>query len=65
MYWDEADEGYDLSRTKPKYSVILQEEDYEDENIPQGFDRGPEENYDRTRVETWDPWEPSYFFPIK
>ena len=66
MFFDEDDEGFDLSRTKPKYSVILQEEDYETEDdddfVPKGFDHGPEENYDRSQVETWDPWEPSYFF---
>ena len=70
MTWwvqEESDEGFDLSRTKPKYSIILQEEDYETEDEgPPGFDRGPEENYDRdTQVETWDPREPSYFFRIQ
>ncbi len=68
---EDEEDGYDLSRTKPRYSTILQEEEYEDEYAeaderdPQGFDKGPEENYDRSQVETWDPWEPSYFFPIK
>lgn len=61
----EEEDGFDLSRSRPKYSTILQEEEYEDEDEPQGFDKGPEENYDRTQVETWDPWEPSYFFPIR
>jgi hypothetical protein len=71
MTWwvqEESEEGFDLSRTKPKYATILQEEDYEteDDQGPSGFDRGPEENYDRdTQVETWDPWEPSYFFRIQ
>jgi hypothetical protein len=65
MYWEDADEGYDLSKTKPRYAIILQEEEYEDEDTPRGFDNGPEENYDRSQVETWDPWEPSYFFPIR
>lgn len=72
MTWwvqEESEEGFDLSRTKPKYSNILQEEDYESEGDdpgPPGFDRGPEENYDKDgQVETWDPWEPSYFFRIQ
>jgi hypothetical protein len=62
--WDEG-EYEDLSRTKPKYSTILQHEEYEDEDAPTGFDRGPEANYDQAGLATWDPWEPSYFFPIK
>jgi hypothetical protein len=62
---DDDEEGFDLSKTKPKYSTILQEEDYEDEEAPQGFDQSPEDNYDRDQLETWDPWEPSYFFPIR
>lgn len=64
---DDDEDGYDLSRNKPRYSTILGEEEYEDEDErgPQGFDNGPEENYDRSQVETWDPWEPSYFFPIR
>lgn len=62
---EEEDEGYNLSKTKPKYAVILQEEEYEDEDDPQGFDGGPEDNYAKPRVETWDPWEASYFFPIR
>jgi hypothetical protein len=61
---DEEEDGFDLSRSKPKYSTILQEEEYEDESEPRGFDKSPEENYDRSQVITWDPWEPSYFFPI-
>lgn len=62
---DDDEDGFDLSRNKPKYYTILQEEEYEDEDEPQGFDNGLEENYDRSQVETWDPWEPSYFFPIR
>lgn len=57
---DDDNDGFDLSKTKPKYSVILQEEDYEDEEEPQGFDKSLEDN-----VETWDPCEPSYFFLLK
>jgi hypothetical protein len=49
MTWwvqEEHDEGFVLSRTRPKYSVLLEEEDYESEGdeVP-GFDKGPEENY--------------------
>ena len=62
--WDEG-EYEDLSRTRPKYSVILQEEEYEDESAPEGYDRGPEANYDQGTIVTWDPWEPAYFFPIQ
>ncbi len=69
MTWwvqEDSDEGFDLSRTKPKYSIILHEEDYETEDDLPGFDKGPEENYDRDpQVATWDPWEPSYFFRIQ
>lgn len=63
---DDEEDGYDLSKNKPRYSTILGEEEYEPEDeVPHGFDKGPEENYDRSQVETWDPWEPSYFFPIR
>jgi hypothetical protein len=71
MTWwvqEDSEEGYDLSRTKPMYSVILQEEDYETEDDgPPGYDHGPEANYERDppQVETWDPWEPAYFFRIQ
>jgi hypothetical protein len=67
MTWwvqEECEEGFVLSRTQPKYSVLLEEEDYETEEDLPGFDQGPEENYD-VSVETWDPWEPSYFFLLK
>ena len=56
---DDDEEGYDWG---PKYSVVLQEEEYEDDE-PQGYDKSPESNYDPD-VATWDPWEPSYFFRI-
>ena len=64
---EDSDEGFDLSRTKPKYSVLLEEEDYETEDdLVPGFDQGPEANYDGVdSLETWDPWEPSYFFLLK
>lgn len=66
---EDSDEGFDLSRTKPKYSVLLEEEDYEtDDDLVPGFDKGPEENYgvrEDSDPETWDPWEPSYFFLLK
>jgi len=69
MTWwvqEDSEEGFDLSRTKPKYSVLLEEEDYETEDELPGFDKGPEENYGGdSSVETWDPWEPSYFFLLK
>jgi hypothetical protein len=68
---EDSEEGFDLSRTKPKYSVLLEEEDYESEDELPGFDKGPEENYggggnrEDSDLETWDPWEPSYFFLLK
>ena len=73
MTWwvqEDSDEGFDLSRTKPKYSVLLEEEDYETEEDLPGFDKGPEANYGGEEnfgsfPETWDPWEPSYFFRIQ
>jgi len=70
MTWwvqEESEEGYDLSRTRPKYSVLLEEEDYETEEDLPGFDKGPEANYggDQDSLDTWDPWEPSYFFLLK
>ena len=55
----DEDEGYDWG---PKYSRILQEEEYE-EDEPVGYDAGPEANYDPD-IPTWDPWEPEYFFRI-
>jgi hypothetical protein len=69
MTWwvqEDSEDGFDLSRTKPKYSSLLQEEEYESEEDLPGFDQGPEENYEHDgKVETWDPWEPSYFFLLK
>jgi len=75
MTWwvqEESDDGFfTLSRTRPKYSVLLEEEDYETEEDLPGFDKGPEANYgveiheDFSSPETWDPWEPSYFFLLK
>jgi len=66
---EDSEEGFDLSRTKPKYSVLLEEEDYEtDDDLVPGFDQGPEANYEvheDSDPETWDPWEPSYFFLLK
>ena len=66
---EDSEEGFDLSRTKPKYSVLLEEEDYEtDDDLVPGFDQGPEANYEvqeDSDLETWDPWEPSYFFLLK
>jgi hypothetical protein len=50
---------------------LLEEEDYETDDDPEvpGFDHGPEENYggpeESSGLETWDPWEPSYFFLLK
>jgi hypothetical protein len=74
MTWwvqEECEEGFVLSRTQPKYSILLEEEDYETEEDLPGFDKGPEANYGGVAcdswgaVETWDPWEPSYFFLLK
>lgn len=69
MTWwvqEESEDGFVLSRTQPKYSVLLEEEDYETEEDLPGFDKSPEDNYDQDfSVETWDPWEPSYFFLLK
>jgi hypothetical protein len=69
MNWwvqEDSDEGFDLSRTKPKYSILLEEEEYETDDELPGFDRGPEANYGcQADLETWDPWEPSYFFRIQ
>jgi len=63
---EDSEEGFVLSRTRPKYSVLLEEEDYETEDDLPGFDQGPEPNYeDSDSLETWDPWEPSYFFLLK
>ena len=53
MTWwvqEDSEEGFDLSRTKPKYSVLLEEEDYETEDDLPGFDKGPEANYGGTRT---------------
>lgn len=74
MTWwvqEESEDGFVLSRTQPKYSVLLEEEDYETEDDgPPGFDKGPEANYGGEEnfgsfPGTWDPWEPTYFFLLK
>jgi hypothetical protein len=61
------DESSDEEEPVPRYSKILKEEEYEDEDGPQGWDgSGLENNFESHQVDVipWDPREPSFFFPI-
>jgi len=63
----EDSDSSDDEDTGPRYSRILKEEEYEDEDGPQGWDgKGLEDNFESQEgVVPWDPREASYFFPIK
>lgn len=57
------------SEEKPKYSVILSEEEYEDEDGPESYERAPlQENFEdpdpSPQIEGWDPREVHYFFRL-
>jgi hypothetical protein len=66
------DEEDDEDEPVAKYSVILEEEDYEDEDPPESYDPGLQDNFgtddDDTEsppeIEGWDPRESFNFFRI-
>jgi hypothetical protein len=63
----ESDE--DEEDLKPKYSMILSEEEYEDEDGPESYERAPlQENFEDAdpspEIQGWDPREVHYFFRI-
>lgn len=61
----ESDEDDEPSRPKVHYAIILQEEEYEDEDEDvQGFTNNEYALADwqtRTAVQPWDPQEPNFF----
>lgn len=64
----ESDE--DEENQKPKYSTILSEEEYEDEDGPESYEQSPlQENFENPdpspEIEGWDPREAHDFFRIK
>jgi hypothetical protein len=67
MDW-ESDE--DEENQKPKYSMILSEEEYEDEDGPESYEQSPlQENFENPdpspEIEGWDPREVHDFFRIQ
>ena len=65
MDWESDEE----EEQKPKYSVILSEEEYEDEDGPESYERSPlQENFEdpdpSPEIQGWDPSEVHYFFRI-
>jgi hypothetical protein len=67
MDWESDDE----EEQKPKYSVILSEEEYEeDEDGPESYERSPlQDNFEdpdpSPEIEGWDPRDAHDFFRIK
>lgn len=67
----ESDEESDFEEEqKPKYSVILSEEEYEDEDGPESYERSPlQDNFEdpdpSPEIEGWDPREAHDFFRIR
>jgi hypothetical protein len=64
----ESDE--DEENQKPKYSMILSEEEYEDEDGPESYEQSPlQENFENPdpspEIEGWDPREAHDFFRIQ
>jgi len=64
-----SDEESDSEEPRPKYSVILSEEEYEDEDGPESYERAPlpnnfEDPDPSPQIEGWDPREVHYFFRI-
>lgn len=66
-----SDEESDFEEEpKPKYSVILSEEEYEDEDGPESYERSPlQDNFEdpdpSPEIEGWDPREAHDFFRIQ
>ena len=64
----ESDE--DEEDHKPKYSTILSEEEYEDEDGPESYERSPlQDNFEdpdpSPEIQGWDPREAHDFFRIQ
>ena len=66
----ESDEDFE-EEVKPKYSTILSEEEYEDEDDgPESYERSPlQDNFEdpdpSPEIEGWDPREAHDFFRIQ
>jgi len=59
----------DEEEQKPKYSMILSEEEYEDEDGPESYERSPlQDNFEdpdpNPEIQGWDPREAHDFFRI-
>ena len=59
----------DEEEQKPKYSMILSEEEYEDEDGPESYERTPlQDNFEdpdpNPEIQGWDPREAHDFFRI-
>ena len=64
----ESDEE-DFEEQKPKYSMILSEEEYEDDDGPESYERSPlQDNFEdpdpSPEIQGWDPREAQDFFRI-
>lgn len=67
MDW-ESDEETEEDQ-KPKYSVILSEEEYEDETGPESYEKDPlQDNFEdpdpSPEIEGWDPREAHNYFRL-
>lgn len=65
----ESDTDEDYDDPGPKYSVVLSEEDYEDEDDVKSYERAPlQDNFEdpdpSPEIEGWDPREAHNFFRI-
>ena len=59
----------DEEEQKPKYSMILSEEEYEDDDGPESYERSPlQDNFEdpdpSPEIQGWDPREAHDFFRI-
>ena len=66
MDWESDD---DEEEHKPKYSTVLSEEEYEDEDGPESYERSPlQDNFEdpdpTPEIQGWDPREAHDFFRI-
>lgn len=70
MNFAESDEEEDEPR-RVKFSHVLQEEEYEDEDIPKSYSKELEDNVEDDQaapppeVQGWDPRDHSFFFHIQ
>ena len=63
MDWESDDE----EEQKPKYSMILSEEEYEDDEGPESYEKDPlQDNFEypdpSPEIEGWDPREAHNYF---